>query len=499
MIKRYLSLLLALIVAATLLTACAPRGGDAGKAHTLVTEQSTERITDTTGFKLSYTQSDSLNPYESKTLNNQVMQTLVFESLFVPDDGFEAQPAMATGYSYEDDTTLNVTIPSGLEFSDGSKLTADSVVNAFREAQSSPHWREMLRGISSAEALSSTAVQFRLAYKNPHAHNLLTFAIASGKEDKKGYPIGSGRYRFGEGDGTVYLEVNPRREDFKPHFTKITLVNVTTEESIENAMNIGNISYAFRDMSRGGDVKMKCATRAVNLTNLVYIGINGYSGITADASVRRAISLAVDRDTLVKSAYRGYGKSALSPFHPASRLGRNSAVFSAKSDLSAARQALLQSGYSEKELKVDILVNRNAQRVAAAKLIRQQLEEAGFTVTVNIEKSKTYQSRVKNRNFDIYIGETRLPNDMNMRSFFAAGGATHYGINTENGKTAKTYRAYLAGKDEIGSFTLAFSQEMPFVPLLYRQGMICTSKSLQGEVRAWADNYFMNIEDWYYN
>ena len=53
------------------------------------------------------------------------------------------------------------------------------------------------------------------------------------------------------------------------------------------------------------------------------------------------------------------------------------------------------------------------------------------------------------------------------------------------------------GKKEIGDFMLKFSEEIPFVPVLYRQGMICYSKSLHGDMQGYVNNYFSNIEDWY--
>ena len=498
MTKKYLSVLFAMVIIFTAFSACSGHTDD-GAVRTIITETTTEHLTDTTGFKLSYSQSDSLNPFKTKTLNNQIVETLVFDSLFVPDENFEAQPSIATGYAYEDDTTLSVTIPSGLVFSNGEALSASSVVYSFNEARYSPHWKNMLKGISSASEVSDTVVRFNLAYKNPNAHNLLTFAIANGDTDDNGYPIGSGRYKFGEGNGTVFLTANEKRDDFVPHFTKITLVNITSAESIDNAINIGNISYAFRDMSKGSDRKMQCSKKAVNLTNLVYLGVNENVGITKDKNIRRAISLAIERDTLVKSAYRGYARSATSPFHPHSKLGKQSSVFETTADLAAAKQAISLSEYKEKDLKLDILVNKNSERVAAAKLIKQQLEAAGFKVTINREKSNRYRYLVKSGQFDLYIGETRVPNDMNMRSFFSEGGSTRYGIKLSKSKTAKAYKRYLAGDSEIGDFVLSFSQEVPFVPLLYRQGMICYSKSLQGDMQGYAENYFSNIEDWYYN
>lgn len=498
MTKRYLSLFLALILTTGIFSACS-NGKERKNEHELVTRAETEIVTDTTGFKISYSQSDSLNPFESETLNNQIVQNLVFESLFVLDESLEAQPSIATSYNYTNPKTLSVTIQSGLRFSDGSELSADNIVYSFYEAKDSPHWKNSLKPIDSANAVSPNVVEFHLAYANPNAHNLLTFAVAKSKSDKKGYPIGSGRYKFGEGDGMVFIEVNEQKTDFKPRFTKIRLINITSAESIDNAINIGNISYAFRDLSDTSNTKMQCSKKAVNLNNLVYIGMNGSAGITKNENIRKAISLAIDRDTLVKSAYRGYAKPAKSVFSSVSSLGKQTAIFSSNADSSAAKQAITQSGYKNSELKIEILTNNNKSRAAAARLIKQQLETVGFKVSINIEKNKTYLSKVKSRSFDIYIGETKIPNDMNLNSFFSSSGATHYGINLKKSKTAKAYNKYLSGKNEIGAFILSFSQEMPFVPLLYKQGMICYSKSLHGDMQGYVDNYFSNIQDWYYN
>ena len=496
--RKITAVFISICIIACIFTSCSDKSSNQS-GHQPVTQTTTSVVKDSTGFKLSYTQSDSLNPYETDTLNNQVVENLVFESLFFLDESFEAQPQLATSYTYTDSKTLSVAIESGNKFSDGSSLDAKDVVASFNKAKDSYRWKNSLKAINSASAESSTVINFKLAYKNPDAHKLLTFAVSNGKNDKNGYPIGSGRYKFGEGNGTVYLEVNPEKSDFSPRFTKIPLVNIATAQSIENAINIGNISYAFRDLSEGNTAKIQSNKKAVNLNNLVYIGINNNIGITKDENIRKAISLAIDRDALVKSAYQGYGKSATSVFHSASAIGKQTSVFNKASDAAAAKQAIDQSPFKEKELKIDILVNTNQNRIAAARLIKQELEAVGFKVTVNEEKNKVYQSKIKNGAFDLYIGETKIPNDMNLSSFFTKKGATHYGINTEKSETAKAYRGYLNSDNELGSFILSFSQEMPFVPLLYRQGMICYSKSLHGDMQGYVDNYFSNIQDWYYN
>lgn len=498
MIKKVISLLLTAVIIASVFAACSANSNT--QQHQLVTQTTTKIKADTTSFKLSYSQSDSLNPFESDTLNNQILEELVFDSLFTIDESYEIQPNIATGYSYTSPTTINVIIESGIVFSDGSQLTARDVVTSFYAAKQSPRWKNSLSGIDTASAESDSSIKFHLAYANPNAHKLLTFMVSKNKNDKNGYPIGSGRYKFNEGGGQVYIELNKNyKKEFKPHFTKIELINVTASESIENAVNIGNISYAFRDLSADSKSRMQCSKKAVSMNNLVYLGANNYTGITSNHHIRKAISLAIDREILVKSAYQGYGKCATSVFNSASKLGKSTAVFSKNADIAAAKQAISQSGYKEKDLKISILTNSKANRLSVAKLVKQQLEAVGFKVTINEVKNDRYKYYAEKRIFDIYVGETKIPNDMSLNSFFTKKGATRYGINIEKSKSAGLYKDYLNAKAEIGSFIIAFSDEMPFIPVLYKQGMICYSKSMHGDMQGYTGNYFSNIEDWYYN
>lgn len=493
--KRCAALLLAIVTIVVMLSAC--KNADKPTPPQIITEAPIQIAEDTTSFKLSYSQSDSLNPFESRTLNNHVMQNLIFESLFMLDESYTVQPIIATGYAYTDTNTMVVNIETGHTFSDGTQITANDIVYSFNEAQKSPHWKSSLAPIASASATSANSITFKLNYADPNAHNLLTFAISKSKEDKDGFPVGSGRYMYSNDNGGICLKVNPFAKDFKPHFTRITLTNITTSESIDNAINIGNITYAFRDLAEGDQTRISANKKRVQLNNLVYIGTNGFSGITSNHNIRQAISLAIDRDTLAKSAYQGYARPAKSIYNPLSSQGKKTSIFSTSADIPAAKQAIAQSGYGKSKLKLDILVYKNPNRVAMAKLIKQQLESVGFKVTINQVSGKTYKHYVSHRYFDIYIGETKVPNDMRLDSFFTSKGATRYGIDLADSKATKSYRAYTTGKGELGAFLLDFAEEMPFVPVLYRQGMICYSKSMHGDMQGYSDNYFSNIQDWY--
>lgn len=497
MTKRIFSLLLALIMAAAAFSGCSKNSNGSNPAKKAVRTTQSSKV-DTSSFRLSYSASDSLDPFKSEALNNQVLETLVYDSLFILDESYDAIPSAAQSCSYESPKILKVKLKNSLKFSDGTPLTAENIEYSFNQAKDSPHWSTPLSSFKRVEVDDRYDLTFYLKSANPNAHKLLTFAIAKNKKDENGFKIGSGRYKFIETDGADALTKNEYFPNFNPKFTRINLINVASEESIKSAVNIGNISYAFLDLSGNSKTEILSSTKAVNLNNLVYLGIYCKNGITEDENIRRAINLAIDRDTLVKSAYRGFANAATSPFNPASSISKQTKIFDTTADLTAAKQAIASSGYSADELKLTMLCDKKETKRAAAQLIKQQLEAAGFTVNLRILKSDEYKEYVRSGYYDIFIGETKLTNDMNFSSFFDSDGSLNYGIDPES-KTAKAYKNYLKGKGEIGDFLLSFAQETPFVPLLYRQGLICYTKSLQGDMQGYDGNWFSNIEDWYYN
>ncbi len=494
--KKIFAIILSLTIIITIFTACSAENPEPETTTAQVVNEDTLNITeDNTTFKLSYTQSDSLNPFDAKTQNNQVLCQLVFESLFTLDENYKSALNIASSYSYSDPKTLNIAITSGIKFTNGETITADDIERSFDNAKKSEYWENTLAGIASCSVDSASTVTFKLEYANPYAHNLLTFPIVAKDESQSGFPVGSGRYYYDYENSDIVLKANKEKVGFAPKITTIHLENITSLDSIDNAVNIGNISFAFRDLSKYSSKKISAGKKLVNMNNLVYIGINNKSGATSNAYIRKAISLAVDREVLVKSAYGNFAQSASSVFNPQFELSQTK-LFEKEADINAAKQAIAQSGISD--LSLNLLVNNNnTDRLACAKLVKQQLESAGFYVNIVEAGFDEYANYIINENFNLYIGEIKLTNDMNLNAFFTNAGTAKYGIDID-GETSYEYYDYLNGDAELGSFLLAFSNEMPYVPLIYRKGMVCFSKAMSGDVQSTDTDYFGNIENWYF-
>lgn len=492
--KRILALILAISFIATCFVGCSGNANDDGEQ--IIVEETTAKPTDDSNFKLSYTQADSLDPFKATSQNNQLLASLVFEPLFNIDDSYEVTNNIASGYSFIDSKTIKVDIKPQLVFSDSTPIGTDDVEFSIKAAMKSEAYGSKLTAFKSVEAFDSSSVYIYLNYEDPYAVNLLTFPICSINDDENGFPIGSGRYKYSTKNGDTVLVQNPQRTDYDPYITTINLVNIAAADSIDNAVNIGNISFAFRDMSYDTSKRFSCATKPINMNNLIYIGVNSYSGITSNPQIRKAISTAVDRSVIAESAYSGYATPAASTFNPNFKSVENVKIFSDTADSTTARQTLLQSGYTDSELSISILVNYNENRRAAANLIKTQLESAGFHVTIDLENYGNYMEKIRYSNFDIYIGEVKIGDDMCLYPFFSSEGGARYGIADERMECDELYSAYLSGEEELGKFILSFNDEMPYIPLVYKKGMICYSKALNGDIQSFDNNLYSNIDSW---
>ena len=113
--------------------------------------------------------------------------------------------------------------------------------------------------------------------------------------------------------------------------------------------------------------------------------------------------------------------------------------------------------------------------------------------------TKEYTRRVKGVEFNLYIGEVKLSDDMSLYPFFDdTSGGVRYGIDNKSLTCDDLYCAYLSGEADLGKFILAFNEEMPYIPLIYKKGMICYTKAMSGDMQGYWSNYFSNIDTWYF-
>ncbi|MCH5199043.1 MAG: hypothetical protein J1E34_09085 [Oscillospiraceae bacterium] len=450
-----------------------------------------------------YTELDSLNPFFCSSLLNFSLISLVYDPLFYLDLGFMPQKSIASDYSLGEGS-IRVAVDDSLVFSDSSAVSAQDVVYSFERAKNAPLYKEGLKNIVSCEADGAHSVIFTLENDDINALNLLTFPIVKlGSAEEAGdMPIGSGCYKFERDELRLYLEYNLRHAGGIPEIGTVRLREVNESASLMHLLNTGSIDCFYSDMSDGVAKRSYSGTKDIYLNNLVFLGVNHHSRSLSSSDLRKAISLALSRVAIAQNAFVSHATAAIYPFNSSWDMlsGAGEPRFSfPEPDINAAL-ALLESmslGSPDTTLYLTLICREeNSFMKNAAALIAEQLSLVNISVKVKYLSSSEFSAALADGGFDLYLSEIKLTKNMDLSGFFRPSGSASFGIDLDNTDIDESYFSYVRGTRELSEFLLDFDNSLPFIPLLFRNGQFCYSRSIKSGIEATEDRLFLNVADW---
>ncbi len=442
-------------------------------------------------LKLAYSKADLLDPFVSSMSANIQIMGLIYDGLYKLDKSYEPIPVIAKS-AIVGGTTVNVTLSSAV-FSDGTQITANDVVYSFEQARYSPAYSTKLINFVQANATTSNMVVFTLDFPDPYALAALTFPIVkSGSVGE--LPVGSGRYVPEKSGESTYLVVNKNKSGFNPSIKTIMLVPVRDSSSIETSLEIGNTGFYYNDLGSGEYLRINAKTVDMGINNFVYLGFNSESPVFSDPLIRQAVNLAVNRNEIVTTAFQGHAREAYSPFNPDwYALASKDLVIS--KDVEKAAELIAQSETDIEGEEISLLVNKeNSFKLEAAQFIKASLEKLGFKVKLKDYETEYYTEAVEIGAYDLYIGEVRLSPNMDL-SPLLSGGDVSYGINSECTSSAR-YTQFLSGGCELMDFINTFNEDLPLIPLCYRNAAASYTNAMNSEFGCCDGDVFYDIETW---
>ncbi len=500
--KRYIA---AALAAMMILSACdneevleesfAPQQ-ESGGEEISVTEQETTALVLACGRNFGET-----HPSQAAAPGEKLLP-LIYESLVELDDSYRwvgglAEDIQQEGLSYV------VTIKEAV-FSDGTAITASDVANSLKAAKSGgSHWQDQLSIVDSVIVLDKNKLRIITNQQRQDFINLLNFPICNSKY------LGSGQYCLKDKDSkNLQLIKNPNYSGTVTGPETIDLLELAHGDTLLDSLKIGIISSAFDDLSSGAAVTLSDKSQTVDIGHLVFMGINCQKGIMEQSAFRRAISSAVDREFICERVYSSRAEAAYTPFHP--DYYRIDDYVPTDLSLEEEQDLLEQAGLAksnngnyiyitmkdedkpnkkdedkEPELEIQeswtLLYNsENPYRLQMAELLKQQLYDLGLKIEPVGLPYEEYMAALQEGEFDLYIGELAIDVSMNVSRLFSPGNGYGYGCTYGNG-TETVYRSYQQGQSSIKLFLDVYRQNMPAVPLLYRQGIIVSKEGVEEE------------------
>lgn len=308
-----------------------------------------------------------------------VMQAL-YAPLFVGDPNGQIQPGITTevpsisnqGVS-PDAKTWTFHLRPGLKWSDGQPLTADDVDYTWKLWQNPKFAAANTSTIShiASATVSPDKLSITFHLKDSFApflttwtdggmaplpkHHFETMAPDQIKKspDNLQPTVVSGPFTMTESKPGDHYTVsrNPsyyRASEGLPHLDKIVFRAVGNQNTLLKDLQSGAVdSASFLDAAKLPSYKQLNAYQLLTKTSASYeaIHFNQHNPLLQDVSVRQAISLAIDRDMLIKTTRQGAALPLCTDHTPVYKPGYQEDIQCPKFDLNAANQLLDQAGW----------------------------------------------------------------------------------------------------------------------------------------------------------
>lgn len=267
----------------------------------------------------------SLDPHHvpGAIIGNRIYH-MIFDSLTRTSPTGEVVPMLATSWEATDDTTWVFTLREGVQFQDGSIMTAEDVAFSLNRLLFSDRESfirsQFLPFISSVEATG----ELEVTITTPRTDPLLPLRLASPYasvmpkayvesvtfEELQTAPIGAGPFRLEQqlpGDRLVFV----RHDGYwmGPSDVERLVIRLIPETSTRvAALRSGEVDFITTvspDLVDQLDADPNLRVDRADVYNFMLIYFNTNKGPTANPLIRRALSLAIDREAIAEALWGG--------------------------------------------------------------------------------------------------------------------------------------------------------------------------------------------------
>jgi peptide/nickel transport system substrate-binding protein len=318
---------------------------------------------------------DTLNPFLTITVQGRLMSRMIYSYLVELNETLVPEPMLAKSWTVSaDGLTWTYSLAENAKWSDGTPLKASDVKFTLEFIKS----RNISAFLSLVSSISSIATNgdygVTVVYKSPVASvlgDMCQIPIVpehiwdnfTTKDEVLAFPnsnpVGSGAFKFvsWEKATSVVLDANKDYWGTAPHIDRVVFQFYANAETLVNALRSGQIDLIGKELPPSSVAVLSKDTQIrVSLNTDLYFrhitincgqngGPNSGNPTLWDVNVRRALSMAVDKQYLVDNIQFGTVEAGSTIVQKAASYWWNPNVVQFKFDIAAANKLLNDSGY----------------------------------------------------------------------------------------------------------------------------------------------------------
>lgn len=388
---------------------------------------------------------DALDTDQARTFVGRIVFESLCDKLVNITPELDFVPELATSWEWSDDAlTLTMQLRDDVVFHDGTAFDAAAVVANIERSKGLDESRRKseLASVESVEATGTHEVAFTLAA--PDATLIAQLSDRAGMmlsptaAEEKGLelandPVCSGPYKFVQRvqQDRIVLEKFADHYDADSYsFERLIFLPIP-----DTTVRLANLRSGDLDMLERLAPSDVAAVEADGNLSFASETSLGYQGITVnvnngaraetpfgqDARVRRALSLAIDREVINQVVFEGTYAAGNQPFPPTSPWYDQTNPVEAR-DVDAARALLEEAGLEG--ISIEIQAPNNPVQLQLMQVIQAMASEAGIEISIKATEFATMLSEQTAGNYEgSQVGWSgRTDPDGNIHAFMTCEG-----------------------------------------------------------------------------
>lgn len=433
-----------------------------------------------------------------------------WEYLFRPTaDGTGFEPRLATGFEVSpDNKTYTIKLREGVTFSNGDPFSSDDVLYSLNKAFTveSSNLTFLDSKIASMTAPDKYTVKVVFKESWPYFISDLSGFMAAiidkklvesmGYEEYIKNPVGTGPFTIDKIDpgSSITLKRNPTYwEQGLPKLNTITLVALGDDSARATAVQSGRADIAaepppnqLESLKSNSEITVIQAA-AARVDN---IAVNTKIPALANDDLRRAISLGIDRDAIVKAGLFGTAQPAntfiVGP--PALKYQVTDENFYPY-DPEQAKALVAKSGLPT-PISLDLLISDGSEQSAIGEVIKQNLAAIGIEINITRADINTTEAAIGNQDFTLATTFwTDYQPEPTIQPLFAIDPdycCDAYLSGYSNAEHIAVLKEAIAATDEAKRVSLFaevqknMAQDANVIPLYFKDQVFLTTKKVAG-------------------
>lgn len=412
-IKQTLALALIVLLFTSMLTGCTkpannvtPGGANGNDEASGGQREAKDSIT-----LLVQSEPATLDPTYANNDNITIVLQFIYEDLFTLGSDGNVYPELAEEYEIVDDTTVRFKLREGVKFSDGTDLKSSDVLWHIGRLQESPVSQSHFKFVNLENSYIEDDLNFVLKFNQAWAPFSNTMSTGRGSipsqaafekvgaEEFARNPVGTGPYKLVKWTSGTQIELT-RNENYwgEPAKTENVVIKFIAEPAarvIELETGAADISYYIE----GTDIE-----RVNNIDGYHIVSGDSFRYFTVvlsmqeelfkDERVRYAMSHAINKEALVKTASLGIG-TPISGFAPPAMNGYME-MDEIPYDVEKAKGLMAEAGYPN-GFSIELHVEPNTLFEKIAEVLQAMWSEIGIDTKIVSSALATYDAQNKGK------------------------------------------------------------------------------------------------------